>query len=67
MESSFSVYKEMFTSFGHALPKLVFTDDPYRDKNFFCRMCSNLKDINFTATTKNNNDKSSSRVINHSN
>ena len=67
MESAFSVCKEIFTSFGHTLPKLVFTNYPYRDKSFFWSMFSNLKHINVTTTTRNNNGKPSSRDTNISN
>ena len=70
MESAISVYKDLCASFGYTLPKLVFTDDSHRDKNFFYSMLPTLKDNNFTTNNNNNNNSSNkhaSRDITSSN
>ena len=43
MSSVLSACKETFTSYGQFLSSLVFTGNPYRDKNFFNKMFHNLQ------------------------
>ena len=42
MSSLLSSCKETCASYGHAFPRSFFTDDPYRDKNFFITIFPHL-------------------------
>ena len=44
MRSAIQAYKNTCNSHGHKLPTHVFTDNPHRDKGFFCEMFDSLVD-----------------------
>ena len=67
MESAISACKNSYASFGHALSKLVFTNDPYRDKSFFYNIFPTMQDNNFITTNDNISNEHASRDINSSN
>ena len=52
--SVLNAYKETCSSHSHALPRLVFTNDSYRNKNFFHTMFPNLQMTLYTASTNFN-------------
>ena len=64
ISSALSAHKDMCASFGHALPRLVFTDCPYRNENFFNSMFPNLQDTSH-ATSNNSANANEIKVENN--
>lgn len=60
MTLALSACKDTCRSFGYTLPKLVFTDDPYRDKIFFNEIFPILQD---TSNAANRNCTNSNEIL----